>query len=766
MNLPSPKASSEDANAINSDTEKQADKSISIIDDKPVSTPEIQNNLEQSAFKEQIAVTQLSEMSSEVQSSAASQFPREVNKEVEDGWQPVQRPRSAGSSGHQLKQQRKNIGKVYNYQKIHDASETVQSKPRLPYSNGRYYVLKKRTVVSGGQADHHYMKVQTPGTKFGRKIYKAVTYRVKSVLSSSNTLTNNSKNVDERLNMQQITISSNGNHGLNNHRNVIGEVCESHNSTIVTLGSSPSYKDVALAPPGTIAKIQVRKAKRDVPLHQELLTCKGTTEAKESVMSENQAEVSAATIETGDIEHGKNLLPDPVILSGKVVKVSEGEEDFAEAGKTVEHTELLNTELVPIKTNLDTCASRDEIKDVILSNDKAPERLPSREFDNCTNASTCGPDCVNIQTSSSGKSKEGCLEETPSSMTETKGIPSPIAYQDDLQNIDTECKTEAEDSMGKLSLNAGDLKDIPNKKLSASAAPFNPSPALMLGPVAVNVSLPPSSPIPTVAPWPLNVTLHPGHAGVMPSPPPMCASPHHPYPSSPRPLNIIHPMPFVYPPYTQPQAMPSSTYAMNMFHPNQYAWQCNINPNTSEFVRGTIWPSCHPVHFSAMPPVTTPISGFMSGPYAQSDSVNCAATPLESNVGEETKQEGDIANPIVIRSVNAESKNEPLDKKESDEKEAIAVQLKTERKLGGNRESGSEKRMSRNSRKYEGEGSLSIFIKGRSHRKQSLRMPISLLSRPYGSQSFKVIYNRVVRGADVTRTSTISSVDDATSNMP
>ncbi|XP_021280832.1 uncharacterized protein LOC110414091 [Herrania umbratica] len=49
-------------------------------------------------------------------------------------------------------------------------------------------------------------------------------------------------------------------------------------------------------------------------------------------------------------------------------------------------------------------------------------------------------------------------------------------------------------------------------------------------------------------------------------------------------------------------------------------------------------------------------------------------------------------------------------------------------------------------RRSDGEKTFSILIRGRRNRKQTLRMPISLLSRPHGSQSFKVIYNRVVRG--------------------
>ena len=41
----------------------------------------------------------------------------EPHAEGEDGWQPVQKPRSAGSYGRRLKQRRATVSKVYSYQK-------------------------------------------------------------------------------------------------------------------------------------------------------------------------------------------------------------------------------------------------------------------------------------------------------------------------------------------------------------------------------------------------------------------------------------------------------------------------------------------------------------------------------------------------------------------------------------------------------------------------------------------------------------------------
>ncbi|XP_020258770.1 protein TSS [Asparagus officinalis] len=777
LNVTDSDISPKDSTGTNSDEEKEDSEAIYTPADKLVTSPEVQIKHEESMVEEKITVPEISKVLPEKQNSVVAEVPMKVNKEAEDGWQPVQRPRSAGSSGQRLKQQNTNSGKDYNYHKSNGTSETVQAKPRLPYSNSRYYVLKKRTVVSGGYPDQH-VKVQSPGTKFGRKIYKAVTYRVKSVPSSSNIkATSNSREIVERANLQiPQTVTPNVNPGLSTQRPVIGDVSESYNSTIVELGSSPSYKDVALAPPGTIAKIQVKKVKEDITMNKDLLTAKGGTETEDSVMSVNDAEDSVMTVHKDNIEQeSKKCMLDADIPSAKNMEVTEREEDIDKHDEGVGRSELLSPDIevlscqrMPIKNDSDTRASRDEIQDVIPNNADVPEGLPSKDFsDDHDKKSTPGPDCVNIECLISDVPEKECLKEMLPSVTEPKSTSTGIAHQEGFQNVDRQVRA-TDDLKKKLSLNTGDVRDTSNKKLSASATPFNPSPPAVLSPVAVNVSLPPSCPVPGVAPWPLNLTLHPGPAGVMPASPPMCASPHHPYPSSPRPPSIMHPLPFVYPPYTQPQAVPSSTYAMNsnMFHPNQYAWQCSIHQNAPEFVPGTIWPNCHPVHFSSMPPIANPMPEFMSGSIVQSDSVNCASTPMESTVTEETNEEGDGM--PVVESGNTASQILSSEKKESEvssDNVPNATQLKPEIVLTDKGDFGVEKR-TRSSKKYEGEGSFSIYIKGRSRRKQTLRMPISLLNRPYGSQSFKVVYHRVVRESDVPRASDVSSSGDATSSIP
>ena len=57
--------------------------------------------------------------------------------------------------------------------------------------------------------------------------------------------------------------------------------------------------------------------------------------------------------------------------------------------------------------------------------------------------------------------------------------------------------------------------------------------------------------------------------------------------------------------------------------------------------------------------------------------------------------------------------------------------------------------MENGTKKFEDdEKTFSILLRGRRNRKQTLRMPISLLNRPYDSQPFKIAYSRVIRGSE------------------
>lgn len=58
------------------------------------------------------------------------------------------------------------------------------------------------------------------------------------------------------------------------------------------------------------------------------------------------------------------------------------------------------------------------------------------------------------------------------------------------------------------------------------------------------------------------------------------------------------------------------------------------------------------------------------------------------------------------------------------------------------------------------EKTLSILIRGKRNRKHTLRVPISLLRRPYCSQSFKAGYSRVVRDSEISKSAPLSSCEN------
>ncbi|KAM0939592.1 putative clustered mitochondria protein [Dioscorea sansibarensis] len=766
--------SSKDSNAPTSDDEKQVKETIYSQIDMPSSNPLVQPKEEETVIKEQIEVSRPSERVVDKQHSVIKEDLTDTNTEVEDGWQPVQRPRSAGLAGRRFKQRRSSFGKVYSYQKNDINDEVVHSKQKFTVSNNRYYLLKKRTILPGGYMDHHQMKVQSPGTKFGRKIYKAVTYRVKTVSSSgSSEAIDNPKQVSESMSLQpdlQASYTTNDT-TMNNQRGVANEVIESHSNLIVSLGNSPSYKDVALAPPGTIAKIQIRKPKEDLSLHKQFVSVKSETELKETAAIDDH--VDPSVLKAVDIlkQEEKNLVEvaeGNIGLSAEEIEVADEKEGILGTDEGGENSSTLMT---PDKENE---VSEKKADNDCLVNDAVDNKVQQpldRDSlgDNKPSLPDANSGLLNVECTVSDESKEHSEDTLPRSIELESNLISTI--NEDLEKVEPTEITTCDTSKATLSLNNTDSRDIPNKKLSASAAPFNPSPAVVLGPVAVSVGLPPSGAIPTVTPWPLNVSLQPGPASPLPAAP-ICTSPHHPYPSSPRPPNIFHPLPFMYPPFTQSQAVPSSTFAMNnsMFHPNHFAWQCNMNQSASEYMQGTIWPGCHPVEFSVLPPVINPISESMMEANLQSNSSNGVnlTHPLETTVEvkkEVLSEEGLAVSEIIDRQTTV-TENHTADAHELVQScgfEANKIELKTE--ITGENQVSGENYVSRSNRRYEGEGSFSIYIRGRSRRKQTLRMPISVLNRPYGSQSFKVTYSRVVRGADITRPRDLSSSEEAPTSM-
>lgn len=623
--------------------------------------------------------------------------------EAEDGWQAVQRPRSGGFYGRRRRQRRQTISKVLGYQKKDPVSDVDHAKLKNNYQASKYYVLKKRTSP-GSYADYYIAKSQTPGAKLGRRVIKAVAYRVKSVSSSvRDAVPEISTTGGDLLNTssEQIQVSAT--------KEVGGSL--SKRSSIVNLGKSPSYKEVALAPPGTISMLLERDSEDEIPDSKDVMKL-----GEES----NGAEENSKTMTRDAESMEKGNIEDLVADSADNVN-----------GETVATDTTEEIQMSDLKDG--------EISDVISANASIqPEHVdvsPMEQFSVETH---------DVPTSENAPKVDSCEKDSLSNLN--PGYISNMNVQDMDHLKVKSASSHTNEASRELS-----------RKLSASAAPFSPSPAIpRVAPVPLNINLPsPPGTRPPVGPWSVNMPLHQGPPTILPNP--MCSSPHHLYPSPPHTPNMMHPLRFIYPPYSQPQTLPPSTFPMNSstFHPNHYAWQCNVAPNASEYVPATVWPGCHPVEFSISPPVIEPITDSISGAKELSDNPESisltTSLPVDLNTGDEVKEDVSLPASETVESLAAVGSEKERTSNTPNSHFVMLSSDQSKEGSGSNEKTGScsDNYVQRNLTETDNEKTFNILVRGRRNRKQTLRMPISLLKRPYSSQPFKAVYSRVIRETEV-----------------
>lgn len=623
----------------------------------------------------------------------------ETPAEGEDGWQPVQRPRSAGLYGRRVRQRRQTIGKVFGY-KRDDAHDMDRNRIKNNYQSSRVYLLKKRAMSPGSYADYYVAK-SPPATKFGRRIVRAVTYRVKSVSSS--------------VKDAKTESFRNGNVLSSSLENGNGQI--SNRSSIVSLGRSPSYKEVAVAPPGTIPLLQVRVSQNQAPLGDEFRDGEPDDSAKqcaeESVKTDKEKMNEGKITENVKVETAQDLVEDSVDnLKDEKVAISKNEETLLNDLRDSKDSEAISSN---VATGHSNCQDVEQMEN----------------HDAQTNNK---PDSVDSPT-------ENVCEKNFSRTFESENN-----ADHNLQGVD--------DQRIKPSISCSiDNRESTNKKLSALAAPFNPSPsAARIAPLPMNITLPAGpGAVPTMGPWPMNVPLHPGPATVLPNP--ICSSPHHPYPSPPPTPNMIHTMPIMYPPYTQPPSLPSNTFPVTSgpFHPNHFTWQRNMNPSASDFIPGTVWPACHPIEFSLAPPVVEPMSEPPKEQKGESDNFESQGLapnlPTDLNTGAEDQKEIKLPASGAVETLNEIPEIHKEDERVSNISNLHSIPFPRNQCIDN--PSGDAGECDRHSwtcqKNNDNEKTFNILIRGKRNRKQTLRMPISLLKKPYSSQSFKVVYSRVIR---------------------
>ncbi|KAJ1288399.1 hypothetical protein BS78_02G086600 [Paspalum vaginatum] len=670
--------------------------------------------------------------------------PKEVvqveNSEPEDGWQPVQKPKSAGGPGKQMKHYHPTTRKVYDSDS-HDPTYTSQYKARNSYSNNRYYFLRKRTVVPTTYTDpQQHVKVQTSGARFGRKIYKAVTYRVKPGAASTE-MQGTSKTSEQMSGKAESQVTYSQTH---NPISIDPQESEPHGTLVASSGNAPSYKDVALARPGTIAKTQIQKSRDDVLQNQPSLGQIIAQEMKDSLAGSLQVEQAPVSANADNSKEVTNVPGQ--IQQSEETKFSERGLEAENLGKDMSHD-------LPIS----------KVEEPVIESNPGNTKEDANVFSNTNQEpASSGNDCAATELpESTGSAK--AEKSAKSDMEFFEALPSstePISVSSTTNPGSAE-GVVSEKSKPNLVLNNIDLREMPNKKLSAAAPPFNPSPPALLSPLAGSVGHPPPGAIPGVGPWPVNVSLHPGHSNMVPSGPPLCTSPHHLYPPAPRSPNLMHPVPFIYPPYSQPQVVPSTTFPMNtnIFRPNHYGWQPYMGPAPPEFVPVSAWSSGHTVDFIPSPHVVDPISQSLADKHIQSDAAVVSIGPSLDSNAMVAKEE--METPAVAGTSNLIGNKH--DDQDNQLKDAAGIEQNADMQAESRHDIGVSNHL-RSSMKNEDEGSFRIYVKGKSRRKQTLRIPISLLNQTYGSRSFKLVYNRVVRENDIFRPSNMSFAEVSSGN--
>lgn len=644
----------------------------------------------------------------------SSEVSLETHAEGEDGWQPVQRPRSSGLSGKRLRQRRQHGSKIFNHQKKDFVAEMDPATVKNNQQGGKLYFLKKRAVSAGSIAEYYVAKTSSSGTKYGRKVVKTVAYRVKSVSSPTmDAARGNSKNEDEAL-------RSPSDPGPVSAQKEVVTVAK--RSSIVSLGKSPSYKEVALAPPGTISMLQVRE---DDAHHNRLL------DEPEQQHKEAQ-DKSVSMVVNAQNEQEENIRD---LVLGSAAQLRNEKE-------ALDKNEEIHSDNVKIHENL-----------VAVSESIAQVHACHKELSHTEELGAHTDNVSNYDHSSgTGTSTEDPLVSNEDSKTILEGL------EEQKLRIPVACQS--------------DSREVSNKKLSALAAPYNPSVVgPRVAPLPMNISHP-SGPgaVQPVGPWPMNMGIHPGHATILSSP---ISSPHHPYPSPPATPNMIHPLPFMYPPYTQPQSIPPSTFQVtsNPFHHSQFAWH-NVRANTPEYIPVTVWPGCHPVEFpspTVVEPIAEPVLEAKEHSI-NSENLNLASTlPLDLDTGNESKKEIDLPASEAVENLHDINVVQSVKGEEINESKFHGVPFTVNLLHNSNGPSEESQRcndyhVQRQQWNADNEKTFNILVRGRRNRKQMLRMPISLLKRPYTSQPFKVVYSRVVKETELPRSPSTDSKETSSAN--
>lgn len=134
--------------------------------------------------------------------------------------------------------------------------------------------------------------------------------------------------------------------------------------------------------------------------------------------------------------------------------------------------------------------------------------------------------------------------------------------------------------------------------------------------------------------------------------------------------------------------------------------------------------------------------------------------------GTEIKAELDLPASEIVENINDVARIESTNEKGDNDSNPCLVSFGNPTdhvsSLSGNSGSSCNTQVARSPWQVDSEKTINILVRGKRNRKQTLRMPISLLKRPYSPQPFKVVHSRVVRESEAFKSTSFPPNENGT----
>ncbi|GLJ15752.1 hypothetical protein SUGI_0259240 [Cryptomeria japonica] len=548
----------------------------------------------------------------------------------EEGWQEaVPRGRSSNAGGRKFGIKKPNLTRLNTNMSNNTLNSPEPAHNRINNNNTNDSVsASKRKIMSSGANNNFTSRNVSADSVASRKLVKASTFNGRPMPSikpgigtdnfgTSQLITSSPKSSPTTpgvTNPSKVSNDTEGKHVPKPTRQTtplktaipvynkipLTTTATNSSSAIVAAipGKTPSYKEVALAPPGTIVKATLDTAKQDAPDAPQDDTEMQTE--KESRVEKEQEVV---------IKEEEKLKTEPVAEKDEYICTCRAKKgvEIIKQEITIEKTSQIEpVELEQVKSEMKMTNSNNEIEATDSSVQSLEEEklcpnvgsISSSENVNCTEQVTSGRDVETPTSPKNGDSEESPKNSASQEKTQIDFNSAGNSSADpEILKVDEEEKVLVSEGghSGELTVTSPQES---SKKLSAAAPPFNPgmSPPILpiFGPIAVTPFKDGRAadtggilPYPTIPP--VNNTM----AAVTPIRKSPHQSPAARVPYGPRLAGYNRTLP------RAPRGKQATTTSNG--DQNCHNVPCSMNPNAVEFVPGKAWQSSNSVSPLASP---------------------------------------------------------------------------------------------------------------------------------------------------------------------